>query len=63
MVALQALPPDVLGKLRKALIVAHYDEIVELVEELRSTNPDVAAGLRRTADLLDWGGMRDLLSR
>ena len=58
---LRALPPDVLGKLRKAVIAARYDEIVELVETIRITEPDVAARLRRMADLFDYDGMRDLL--
>jgi len=61
--ALRALPPDVLGKLRKAVIAARYDEIVELVETIRITEPDMATGLRRIADLFDYDGMRDLLSR
>jgi PAS domain S-box-containing protein len=60
--ALRALPPDVLGKLRKAVIAARYDEIVELIETIRATKPDVATGLRRMTDLFDYDRMRDLLS-
>jgi signal transduction histidine kinase/CheY-like chemotaxis protein len=59
--ALRALPQDVLGRLRKAVIAARYDEIVELIETIRITNPNVATGLRRMADLFDYDGMRDLL--
>ena len=60
--ALRALPPDVLGKLRKAVIAARYDEIVELIETIRARKPDVATGLRRMTDLFDYDRMRDLLS-
>jgi PAS domain S-box-containing protein len=59
--ALRALPRDVLEKLRRAVIAARYDEIVELVETLRVTRPDAAAGLRRMADMFDYDGMRDIL--
>jgi CheY-like chemotaxis protein len=59
--AVRALPPDVLGKLREAAIAARYDQIVELVETLRITQPDVAARLRPMADRFDYDGMRDLL--
>jgi hypothetical protein len=59
--AVPALAPDVLGKLREAVIAARYDEIVELLDTIRVTQPDVAARLRRMADLFDYDGMRDLL--
>jgi PAS domain S-box-containing protein len=59
--ALRALPPDVLGNLHQAVLAARYDQIVELVETLRGTQPDVAARLRRLADRFDYDGMRDLL--
>jgi two-component system, cell cycle sensor histidine kinase and response regulator CckA len=59
--ALRALSQDLLGKLRKAVIAAHYDEIVDLIETIRTTEPEVAAGLRRMADLFDYGDMLDLL--
>jgi two-component system cell cycle sensor histidine kinase/response regulator CckA len=57
----RALPADVLGELRRAVIAARYDEMVELVETLRTTQPDVAAGLRRMADRFDYDGLGDLL--
>jgi FixJ family two-component response regulator len=47
--ALQALPEDVLGELRKAVAAARYDDIVEIVETIRITEPDVATRLRRMA--------------
>ena len=59
--ALQAVPREVLGKLRRAVTAARYDEIVELIETIRMTEPDVAAGLRRMADLFDYDGLRSLL--
>ena len=61
--ALRALPEEVLGRLRKAVIAAHYDEIVEIVETLRTTEPNLATGLRRMAEIFDFDGMRDLLGR
>jgi two-component system, cell cycle sensor histidine kinase and response regulator CckA len=61
--ALRALPADVTGNLLKAVIAARYDEIVELVEAIRITKPDTAAGLRRMTDRFDYSGIRDLLSQ
>jgi PAS domain S-box-containing protein len=59
--ALRALPVEVLGKLRQAVIAARYDEIVEIIEALRITDPSMAAELRRMADLFDYDGMRAFL--
>ena len=59
--ALQAVPRDVLGKLRRAVTAARYDEVAELIETVRKTEPAVAAGLRRRADLFDYDGLRNLL--
>jgi len=59
--ALRALAPELLGKLRKAVIAARYDEIVQLVETIRITQPDVATGLRRMLERFDYDGLRDLL--
>jgi CheY-like chemotaxis protein len=61
--ALRALPQDILGKLRKAVIAARYDEVIDLIETIRITDPNVAIVLRRMADLFDYDGIRDLLSR
>ena len=61
--ALRSLSLDVLGKLRRAVTAARYDEIVELVETIRITEPNVAAGLRRMADLFDYDGMLDFLRK
>ncbi|MDD5308539.1 MAG: PAS domain S-box protein [Deltaproteobacteria bacterium] len=58
---LRALPPDVSGRLLGAVIAARYDEIIELIETIRITDPDVAAGLRRMVDLFDYDGLRNLL--
>jgi PAS domain S-box-containing protein len=59
--AFRALPRDVLDNLRQAVIAARYDEIVEQVETLRITRPELAAGLRQIVDRFDYDGMRDLL--
>ena len=61
--ALQSVPRDVLDKLRRAVTVARYDEIAELIETIRMTEPDLAAGLRRMADLFDYDGLRSLLGQ
>jgi two-component system cell cycle sensor histidine kinase/response regulator CckA len=61
--ALRALPKEVLDKLRKAVVAARYDEIIELTEIIRQENPDVATGLSRMADQFDYNGMRNLLGR
>jgi PAS domain S-box-containing protein len=61
--ALEALPDDVLGGLRKAVAAARYDDIVERVETIRLTEPDVATRLRRMVESFDYARMRDLLGR
>jgi PAS domain S-box-containing protein len=61
--ALQALPEDVLGELRKAVAAARYDDIVEIVETIRITEPDVATSLRLIAESFDYDGIRDILNR
>ena len=61
--ALRALPADDLRRLRQAVVAARYDEIVKLSETIRMTEPDLAAGLRRMADLFDYDGLRDLLGQ
>ena len=60
--ALRALPQEVVTNLRRAVIAARYDEIVEIVETLRITDPNLASGLRRMADAFDYDGLRGLLS-
>jgi two-component system, cell cycle sensor histidine kinase and response regulator CckA len=59
---LRAAPADVRNKLRKAVTTARYDEIVEIIETIRISDPNVATGLRRMADRFDYDGLRDLLS-
>ena len=61
--ALQTLPEDVLGELRKAAAAARYDDIVKIVETIRITEPHVATRLRRMAEIFDYDGIRDLLGR
>jgi PAS domain S-box-containing protein len=61
--ALRTLPNDILDRLLKAVIAARYDEIVELIETIRITDPEMANGLRRMADLFDYDGMRNLLGK
>ncbi len=61
--ALRALPEEVLVNLYRAVTAARYNEIIEIIETVRSTHPDVAASLRRMADLFDYEGLKDLLRR
>jgi len=59
--AVGALPVDLLGRLRRAVVAARHDELVALVETTRSTQPEVATGLRWMADAFDYDGLRSLL--
>jgi FixJ family two-component response regulator len=61
--ALQALPPDVLDRLWEAVVAARYDEIVALIEIIRTIDPQVAARLGQKAELFDYDGLRSLLSQ
>jgi PAS domain S-box-containing protein len=61
--ALQALPEDILHRLRRAVAAARYNEIVEIVETIRITKPDVATRLWRMVEIFDYDGVRDLLGR
>jgi CheY-like chemotaxis protein len=61
--SLQAVPEQVLGALRKAVAAARYDDIVAIVETIRITEPSLAKGLRRMAEIFDYDGMRELLGR
>jgi Response regulator containing CheY-like receiver domain and AraC-type DNA-binding domain len=60
--ALRALPLDVLNRLRQAVLAARYDEIIELLETVRIADANLAAELRRMADVFDYDGMRALLN-
>ena len=46
----------------EAVIAARYDEIVTLVENIRTTDPLVATQLRNLVDRFDYDGLRALLS-
>jgi two-component system cell cycle sensor histidine kinase/response regulator CckA len=59
--AVGALPSEFRDKLRRAVGAARYDEIVELVETIRTARPALATGLRRMADVFAYDGMRSLL--
>ena len=61
--ALSGLSPDVLAKLRNAVIAARYGEIVKIIETIRVIEPNLATELRRMADLFDYDGMREFLSQ
>jgi two-component system cell cycle sensor histidine kinase/response regulator CckA len=61
--ALQAVPRDVLRRFHRAVTAARYDEIAELIETIRMTEPELAARLGRMADLFDYDGLRNLLGK
>ena len=61
--ALRALPTEVLDRLKRAVIAARHEEMVEIVESIRITEPDLAAGLMRMVDLFDYEGMRNVLGQ
>jgi two-component system, cell cycle sensor histidine kinase and response regulator CckA len=61
--AFQALPDKVMGELCSAVAAARYDDIVEIVETIRITEPAVATELRRLAEIFDYDGIRALLGR
>jgi two-component system cell cycle sensor histidine kinase/response regulator CckA len=58
---LRAVSSATLGKLGKALVAARYDEIVELIETIRTDDPQAATALRKMADLYDYDGLRVIL--
>ena len=60
--ALRAFPPDMLDRLRQAVIAARHDEIIELLETVRIADANLATKLRRMADVFDYDGMRELLN-
>ena len=59
--ALRVLSPAVLGRLRRAVTAARYDDLVELIDTVGTTVPEAAAGLRRMAGVFDYDGLRNLL--
>jgi len=61
--SVRRVPIDALRKLQVAVVAVRYDDVVAIIEALRTTEPDVATGLRRMADLYDYDGMRSLLSQ
>ncbi|MFO8070897.1 MAG: ATP-binding protein [Polyangia bacterium] len=61
--ALRRLPRDLLSRVYRAVTAARHDELVELIETIRMTEPELAAGLRRMADAFDHDGLRHLLVR
>jgi len=60
---LQAIPPEVLARLWKAVVAARYDEVVALIESIRTGDPELATRLRQKADIFDYDGLRRLLRR
>jgi len=60
--ALGGLPLDVLAKLRKAVIAARYNEIIKIIETVRTTEPSLATELLRMADLFDYDRIRHFLN-
>ena len=61
--ALRALPQDALDRLLDAVIRTRHDELVELLETIGTTNPELANGLRRMADNFEYEALRGYLGR
>jgi DNA-binding response OmpR family regulator len=61
--AFRMLPRVMLSRLREAANNTSRDKIIELLERLQLTEPDVANALRRKVDQLDYDGILDLLGR
>jgi two-component system cell cycle sensor histidine kinase/response regulator CckA len=61
--ALRGLPAELLSALRRAITAARWDELVELIETLRMTEPVLATGLRRMADHFDSDGLRRVVDQ
>jgi CheY-like chemotaxis protein len=59
---LQALPSELLDRLWEAVIAARYDEIVTLIETIRTMDPQVASRLGQMVEAFDYNGLRRLLS-
>lgn len=59
---LRSLSGDVLTKLQTAVIAARYDDMLDLIETIRTTAPAAAASLRGMAARYDYDGVRSLLS-
>lgn len=60
--ALRALIPELVGPLRVAVTAARREDVVRLVESIRTTFPAVATVLRALAEEQDFVGLDDLLS-
>jgi PAS domain S-box-containing protein len=58
---LLALPAELLNRLRESVIAARYDEIIALVETIRTIDPQVASRLRKMVEAFDYIGLRQLL--
>ena len=59
--ALREVAPGILDSLRHAATTARYDEALDLVETLRSANPDLATTLRRMLEAFDYDGLLEFL--
>jgi CheY-like chemotaxis protein len=60
--ALHGIPPKLLDRLRAAVIAARYDEIIALIETIRTIDPQVASRLGHMVEVFDYNGLRRLLS-
>jgi two-component system, cell cycle sensor histidine kinase and response regulator CckA len=61
--ALQALPADITRRLLDAVVSARHDEMIELVEIIRMTDPQVADGLSHRVDNFEYEALREFLVR
>ena len=61
--ALWTLPAGLLEKLEKAVIAARFDEIVEIAENIRTIDSELANALQRMTECFDYDGLRGVLRR
>jgi len=59
--AIPVLPAELLGRLLNAVVRARHDEVIELIETIRTRNPELAEGLRQKAENFEYEALRDIL--
>jgi DNA-binding response OmpR family regulator len=62
-VALAALPESTVGDLCVAAMTARHDELVEIIERLRPSAPELAGLLAQRADCFDYESILSLVRR
>lgn len=61
--SLAQAPAALLGKMREAVKNGYIGRLTELIDELRSDNPEAADGLRILAENFDYNGLKRILEQ